>query len=158
MHTRGFRWLEQTIPAHALVVHSSRSRITGSTESARRGLHQGGVVLEPRHASWFSAPVDTLLRSFQIARVAADPPKGSELAAHSGGWPGLCYWRLHGAPHTYYSQYDNCWLEEFAERLQLADGCSGSKETWVIFDNTVLGPATANAVWLEDALGQERQC
>src|SRR3984957_9130196 len=67
-----------------------------------RELHQGGVVLEPRHASWFSASTDRLLRSFQIARVAADPPKGSEAAAYPGGWPGLRYWRLHGAPRTYY--------------------------------------------------------
>ena len=121
-----------------------------------RELHQGGVVLEPRHPSWFSASVDRLLRSFQIARVAADPPKGSELAAQPGGWPGLCYWRLHGAPRTYYSEYDNQWLRGLAERLQLLEGCSGNKETWVIFDNTVLGHATANAVWLEDALHQER--
>jgi hypothetical protein len=27
-----------------------------------------------------------------------------------------------------------------------------NKETWVIFDNTALGHATANAVWMEDAL------
>jgi len=117
-----------------------------------RELHQGAVVLEPRHASWFSASVDRLLRTFQIARVAADPPKGSELAAQPGGWPGLCYWRLHGAPRAYYSKYDDHWLLEFAERLELREGRSGEKETWVIFDNTVLGHATANAIWMEDAL------
>ena len=121
-----------------------------------RRLHQGGVVLEPRHPSWFSPPVETLLRSFQIARVAADPPKGSELAGQPGGWPGLCYWRLHGTPRTYYSEYDVHWLSEFAERLRLLAGCSWTKEVWVIFDNTVLGHAIANAVWLEDALRQER--
>jgi uncharacterized protein YecE (DUF72 family) len=117
-----------------------------------RELHQGGVVLEPRHPSWFVTPVDALLRSFQIARVAADPPKGSELAAQPGGWPGLCYWRLHGSPRTYYSEYDIHWLRAFAEQLQLHEGCSEEKETWVIFDNTVVGHATANAVWLGDVL------
>ena len=116
-----------------------------------RELHPGDVVLEPRHPSWFSASVDTLLQSFQIARVAADPPKGSELAAQPGGWPGLCYWRLHGTPRTYYSQYDNHWLGDFAERLHLLESRLESK-LWVIFDNTALGHATANAVWLEDAL------
>jgi uncharacterized protein YecE (DUF72 family) len=117
-----------------------------------RELHQGGVVLEPRHPSWFSASADCLLRSFQIARVAADPPKGSEVAAQPGGWPGLCYWRLHGAPRTYYSEYDDRWLGALAERLQLLEGWSEPNETWVIFDNTALGHATANAVWLHDAL------
>ena len=120
-----------------------------------RELHQGGVVLEPRHASWFSAAVDSLLRSFQVARVAADPPKGSELAAQPGGWPGLRYWRLHGAPRTYYSEYDHNWLRGLAERLQSVESWSGENEAWVIFDNTVLGHATANAVWLHDALPQE---
>ena len=120
-----------------------------------RELHQGVVVLEPRHASWFSASVESLLRSFQIARVAADPPKGSELAARPGGWPGLCYWRLHGSPRTYYSEYDEHWLQAFAERLRLLEGWSGEKETWVIFDNTVLGHATANAVFLDESLIKE---
>jgi uncharacterized protein YecE (DUF72 family) len=118
-----------------------------------RELHQGAVVLEPRHASWFSASADQLLRSLQIARVAADPPRGSEVAARPGGWAGLCYWRLHGAPRTYYSAYDDHWLRGFAQRLQSSEG-SGEKETWVIFDNTALGHATANAVWLDHALRQ----
>ena len=117
-----------------------------------RELHPGAVVLEPRHANWFSASVDHLLRSFQIARVAADPPKGSEVAAQPGGWPGLSYWRLHGTPRTYYSEYNDHWLRAFAERLQLLERRSGEKETWVIFDNTALGHATTNAVWLDDAL------
>jgi uncharacterized protein YecE (DUF72 family) len=124
-----------------------------------RELHRGSVVLEPRHASWFSAQVGSLLQSFQIARVAADPPQGSALAAQPGGWPGLRYWRLHGAPRTYYSEYAEPWLQAFADRLQLLDCGPGEKktekETWVIFDNTALGHATANAIRLVDALRQE---
>ena len=54
-----------------------------------RELHTGPVVLEPRHATWFTSPVDRLLRSFEVARVAADPPKAADLAAQPGGWPGL---------------------------------------------------------------------
>ncbi len=119
-----------------------------------RELHSGKVVLEPRNASWFSGPADLLLRSFQIARVAADPPKGSELAAQPGGWLGLRYWRLHGAPRTYYSDYDEHWLRTFAEGLRLLENGVGEKEAWVIFDNTGAGHATANAVWLDDALRQ----
>ena len=120
-----------------------------------RELHQGGVVLEPRHASWFSAPVETLLRNFQVARVAADPPKGSELAAQPGGWPGLSYWRLHGSPRTYYSEYDHEWLQGLAKRLRLVESWSGDNEAWVIFDNTALGHAAANAVSLNDALRRD---
>jgi uncharacterized protein YecE (DUF72 family) len=120
--------------------------------STLRELHGGAVALEPRNASWYSAGADRLLRSFQIARVAADPPKGSELAASPGGWLGLRYWRLHGAPRTYYSDYDERWLGDFAERLRSVAGWAEEHETWVIFDNTALGHATGNAVWLDAAL------
>ena len=119
-----------------------------------RELHAGPVVLEPRHPSWFTGPVDRLLRSFEVARVAADPPKGSESAAQPGGWPDLHYWRLHGAPQTYYSNYDERWLQAFSQELPLISEASGAQETWVIFDNTALGHATANAVWLQEALSR----
>jgi uncharacterized protein YecE (DUF72 family) len=122
-----------------------------------RELHQGGVALEPRHATWFSASADRRLRSFQIARVAADPPKGSELASNPGGWPGLRYWRLHGTPRTYYSEYDQGWLHDLAERLRETEVCSKENDTWVIFDNTAMGHATANAVWLDSALHLDHQ-
>ena len=123
--------------------------------STLRELHQGSVALEPRHASWFSGSADRLLRGFEIARVAADPPKGSELAANPGGWPGLRYWRLHGAPRTYYSEYEEARLKGFAEQLRSEECLSTERETWVIFDNTALGHATANAAWLDSALRQE---
>jgi uncharacterized protein YecE (DUF72 family) len=116
-----------------------------------RGLHSGAVALEPRHPSWFSLPVDQFLRGFEVARVAADPPKGSELAAQPGGWSELSYWRLHGTPRTYFSNYDERWLQLFAKRHHLLETDSSLKETWVIFDNTALGHATANAAWLENA-------
>jgi len=85
-----------------------------------RELHPGAVVLEPRHPSWFTASVDRLLRSFEIARVAADPPTGSKLAARPGGWQGPFYWRLHGAPRTYYSEYDEKSMQAFAHKFPLA--------------------------------------
>jgi len=103
------------------------------------------VALEPRHASWFTAPADRMLRDFAIARVAADPPKGSPLASEPGGFSHLRYWRLHGAPRTYYSDYDKSFLRRFAKELR-ADTSAG--QTWVIFDNTTLGHATANALGL----------
>jgi uncharacterized protein YecE (DUF72 family) len=100
------------------------------------------AVLEPRHTTWFTPAVDRLLRSFEISRVAADPPKGSPLAARPGGWQGLHYYRLHGAPRTYYSDYTAAELGTFAATLQQKP----APETWVIFDNTALGHATANAL------------
>jgi uncharacterized protein YecE (DUF72 family) len=86
--------------------------------------------------------------------VAADPPKGSDLAGRPGGWQGLGYWRLHGVPRTYYSEYDEHWLQPLVKRLKLLENALEVKEIWVIFDNTALGHATANAVWMDGALCQ----
>ena len=112
-----------------------------------RELHTASAVLEPRHLSWFTPTVDRLLRSFEISRVAADPPKGSPLAAKPGGYPRLHYYRLHGAPRTYYSPYTTAFLKSFSREL-----ANPKTETWVIFDNTALGHATENALALQELL------
>ena len=119
-----------------------------------RELHRGMVVAEPRHPSWFTGQADRLLRESAIARVAADPPKAADLAAHPGGWPGITYWRLHGAPRTYYSEYDEAWLRAFADRLLAIEKQSATQESWIIFDNTALGHAIANAIRLNHLLQQ----
>jgi uncharacterized protein YecE (DUF72 family) len=113
-----------------------------------RELHMGDAVCEPRHASWFDGRADRLLREFHIARVAADPPKGSTRAAEPGGSTHLQYWRLHGAPRTYYSEYNDAFLENLAERVRQRP----ETPAWIIFDNTALGHATSNALRLRELL------
>jgi uncharacterized protein YecE (DUF72 family) len=112
-------------------------------------IHTNFIALEPRHATWFTPAVDRLLRDFQVSRVAADPPKGSLLAAKPGGDQRLHYYRLHGVPRTYYSDYSETFLTDFAASLHAQ---SHNVETWVIFDNTALGHATANALRLQSLL------
>src|SRR5580698_2965788 len=68
--------------------------------SLLRKLYKGEIALEPRHATWFTASVNMLLKEKEITRVAADPPKGDPVAAEPGGNTGLAYYRLHGAPNT----------------------------------------------------------
>ncbi len=108
----------------------------------------GGVAVEPRHASWFTAGVGRLLEAHEVARVAADPARVPE-AAEPGGWRGLTYWRLHGSPRTYYSAYDG----EYLDRLANAVAERAPKgEVWVVFDNTASGAALHNALELRDRL------
>jgi uncharacterized protein YecE (DUF72 family) len=110
-----------------------------------RELHTAtAAALEPRHPSWFTPVADRLLRDFTIARVAADPAKASALASTPGGWQGLNYFRLHGSPRTYYSDYTPAFLSTLADTLR-----PSTTPTWVIFDNTALGHATANALQLQ---------
>lgn len=117
-----------------------------------RELHRGSVAFEPRHVSWFTGEADRLLREFDVARVAADPPKGSPLAASPGGSSTLRYRRLHGSPRTYYSEYDDASLIALAAQLK----AEPEGESWVIFDNTALGHAAANALRLAELLQSDQ--
>jgi uncharacterized protein YecE (DUF72 family) len=114
-----------------------------------RTLTKGPVVCEPRHSTWFDSEADAFLTAHQIARAAVDPALHSS-AAQPGGWPGLAYWRLHGSPRIYYSDYPQDFLADLSKTLNagIAD------DTWCIFDNTALGSATANALALVDLLSR----
>jgi uncharacterized protein YecE (DUF72 family) len=114
---------------------------------ALRGIYQGEAVMEPRHASWFAPAVEALLTANKVARVAADPPKGGAEAAEPGGDTGLVYFRLHGSPRVYYSNYEEDFLAALGGRV------SGYPNCWIIFDNTVLSHAFANALRLREIIG-----
>jgi uncharacterized protein YecE (DUF72 family) len=108
-----------------------------------RTLYDRELVLEPRHASWFTSSVNILLKKHMIARVAADPPKGAAEAAEPGGDQRLTYYRLHGYPRIYYSSYDDDFLATLAAKVK------EHKNAWIIFDNTALSHAYSNAIRLK---------
>lgn len=110
-----------------------------------RRLHAGAVTCEPRHESWFGAPAEAMLRRHGVARAAADPAR-VPAAAEPGGDGRLVYYRLHGSPRMYYSDYKPERLGGIAERLRAARDAGA--ETWCILDNTTLGAATGNALAL----------
>lgn len=107
------------------------------------------IAFEPRHESWFTPEVDALFKVSHVARVAADParPAAAEVPA---GWPGLTYFRLHGAPRTYRSDYATESLQNTAERL--ASARQNSTDVWCILDNTAEGHALSNALELSRLL------
>jgi uncharacterized protein YecE (DUF72 family) len=113
-----------------------------------RALHSGPTVLEPRHATWFSPEVNHLLQKFSIARVAADPAPVAE-AASPAGWNQLIYYRLHGSPRTYYSDYPEAFLQSLATTIAHQHRPA---DVWCIFDNTAAGAALGNAQALEHFL------
>ena len=110
----------------------------------------GDVVLEPRHATWFTADADAMLVEHRVGRVGADPLRapGGDVA---GGWPGIAYYRLHGSPRTYYSSYGAAYLASLAERLTAHQ--REGRRVWCIFDNTASGAAAGNALDLIRLLG-----
>lgn len=111
--------------------------------SELRSRVAGGIVCEPRHASWFVPEAETLLDGLRIARVAADPAPVPG-ADEPGGWRGLSYYRLHGSPRIYYSAYSAEYLAATAEVL--ARDAAAGVETWCIFDNTAAFAATGDAL------------
>lgn len=116
-----------------------------------RELYRGAVVVEPRHASWFASSVSRLIREYEIARAMADPPAGSPLASEPGGSTDLRYYRLHGSPRKYWSQYSVEFLAGLAGRIQNE---KRAENVWVIFDNTAQNHALGDALKLRGMLGQ----
>ena len=122
--------------------HEFTTRHVGRFLGLLRARHTGPVVCEPRNATWLSSTADELLAAFSVARVAADPAVAPGFE-RPGGWPGFVYYRWHGSPRVYYSEYGPEALDCHASRLRVAD-----VETWTVFDNTARGAATADALAL----------
>jgi uncharacterized protein YecE (DUF72 family) len=108
-----------------------------------RARVEGPIACEPRHPSWFACAVGRLLEELRIGRVAADPPPMPS-AGHPGGWAGLTYCRLHGAPRIYHSAYADAAIQVVT--AQLVERHRAGSTCWCIFDNTAAGAATPNAL------------
>jgi uncharacterized protein YecE (DUF72 family) len=103
------------------------------------------VACEPRHASWFTPDINGWLAERRIARVAADPAPVVG-AGEPGGWNGLIYFRWHGSPRIYYSDYDDAALAALGTRLDAQR--QRGVPAWGILDNTASGAAFGNALTL----------
>lgn len=103
------------------------------------------LAVEPRHASWFGTDVADMLRDLRVTRVAADPPKVAT-ATVPGGWSANAYYRLHGSPRVYYSDYSDEALQGL--RVALKEKAETCEQVWCIFDNTADAKALKNALTL----------
>lgn len=103
------------------------------------------VVLEPRHESWVNA--ESMLQAYHISQAAVDPSRISTDSIPRG-MQQLKYWRLHGSPRIYFSDYDAPCLERLASQLVNAE----AEAVWCIFDNTASGAALGDALALKALL------
>lgn len=114
------------------------------------------IACEPRHASWFAPGVDILWDRYGLARVAADPAPLPDAAWPGGAATGARwrYFRWHGAPRMYYSQYEDAALRALADELFRIGRARAP--AWCILDNTAHGHAMADAARLQDFVAGAR--
>jgi uncharacterized protein YecE (DUF72 family) len=106
------------------------ARVVGRFFERMRASYVRSIVCEPRHESWFSSKVDRLFTEYDVARVAADPPRspGADVPI---AWHGLVYVRLHGSPRTYWSAYSEPYIYALGQTLR---AMSQTAEAWCIFE------------------------
>ena len=107
------------------------------------------IVCEPRHPSWFNSEAESLIEECGVERVAADPSIVPE-ARVPGGCKQNVYFRWHGSPRMYYSEYDERILVDLAGRLLITSELA--RNVWCVFDNTAEGFALKNALLLNQML------
>jgi uncharacterized protein YecE (DUF72 family) len=137
------------LPPHAEL----KKRVAGAFFRRLRDALDVALALEPRHQSWFDPAVEAWLADRRVARIAADPiprrvPKEAG-ADRPGGWDGLVYYRWHGSPRVYFSDYPVRRLDELRHRADKKR--QAGRSVWCIFDNTAAGHALGNALWLKNA-------
>lgn len=103
-----------------------------------RKRFDGIVAVEPRNLTWTAKESLALMNEYNITKVLADPEK----------CPGIYmgeekYYRLHGSPEIYRSNYTDEYLDDLHQELN-----AQPSECWCIFDNTTFGHATSNALTL----------
>lgn len=124
------------------------AKVAGRFFAQLRKAFGGALVCEPRHASWFTPEAEQSMRRSEIARAAVDPARwpGAELP---GGHPGIAYFRWHGSPRIYWSEYsDDC----LAQRARVLGDLPSGTARWCVFDNTASGAALRNALQLRSML------
>lgn len=106
-----------------------------------RDIYQGPVALEPRHPTWIAESGKRLMQDFALTKVFADPelcPLENSIAGN------IIYYRLHGSPRIYKSDYEIERLKLFLNEIN--EKKKDKAAAWCVFDNTSYGFATKNAL------------
>ncbi|MBS1972549.1 MAG: DUF72 domain-containing protein [Bdellovibrionales bacterium] len=113
-----------------------------------RKLYHGPIAVEPRHYTWLRPEALELMRELKLSKVFADPAP-CPLELKDSPLSGVTYFRLHGTPVIYKSDYPKTLLQELARDFKELP----HKNIWCVFDNTTYGYATKNALDLSASLG-----
>lgn len=101
-------------------------------------------VVEFRHVSWWDKKVYEVLKKHSIIFCSVNFPGLPDdivVMEHT------VYYRLHGVPKLYHSEYEHGTLAKIADLILHA---SKVKTAYCFFNNTATAGAIFNAVWLEN--------
>lgn len=103
-------------------------------------------VVEFRHESWWKADVFKILEEIKIVFAGVSIPKNipDDFIINSSDF---AYYRLHGVPALFKSEYSTEFLEDLAEKIQKFSG-----KTFVMFNNTWGEAGIKNALELKNIL------
>lgn len=103
-------------------------------------------AIEFRHKSWWNEDVLKIFAEREIVFVGVSIPKdiSSEVMVTNSNF---AYYRLHGAPVIFKSEYSETYLENLAKEIQ-----SANREVYVFFNNTWGIAALKNAQLLQNLL------
>lgn len=104
-------------------------------------------VIEFRHESWWPEEVYSLLGGHQIVFSGVSFP-GNLPETVISNHHGMLYYRLHGKPVLYKSEYSRDFIESLAENLK-----ARNQKIYVFFNNTWGTAAIHNALYLKEILG-----
>jgi uncharacterized protein YecE (DUF72 family) len=126
------------LPPQAVFSTDSLLRIIQQMDSAFMN------VIEFRHSSWWNKEVFDTLTDHNISFCSISyPGLPDEVIINNR----LVYYRFHGVPRLYKSEYDKKQLRRVAESISENRKV---KETYIYFNNTASGAAINNALYLKN--------
>lgn len=112
--------------------------------------HRFQNVIEFRHASWWRKDVFALLKNQKITFCGVSFPKIEHDEAITNRSP--VYYRFHGVPRLFYSEYDEAFLQKIGDQIL---NTKGIKSAYIYFNNTASTAALKNAKFLQKYIGSQ---
>ncbi|MGB8192774.1 MAG: DUF72 domain-containing protein [Chitinophagaceae bacterium] len=132
------------MPARLQYSEAALDRITAQ-------LHPGFTnILEFRHESWWNEKVYNRLAANNTGFCGHSYPGLPETAVCNVP---LIYYRFHGVPKVYYSQYKRAFIEQVVGEVE---ACSQVSKAYIYFNNTATMAAIRNARYLQALVGPAR--
>ena len=105
-------------------------------------------VIEFRHESWWKKSVQTLLKNHNISFCGVSFPKISFDDAVIN--TATCYYRFHGVPKLFYSEYDEAFIEKIYNQIIHN---KKAETAYIYFNNTASLAALHNAKYFQKLIG-----